>query len=397
MDMKVISHFCIGESHKATDKPCQDYSYAEQNDTLSMAIVCDGHGGERYFRSQYGAEFAANITKDAIKSFVENMSQSSWCGNRSSVFENAPFTGYSSADSSEQQASSNAHKALQWLFASIISQWNQKIAEHALLNDLNEWEQAHVEEKYREEFIAKRSLPDATFEKTYGCTLMAYVQTPSYWFAFHLGDGKCVMFTTVDEQLKAEQPIPWDERCFLNKTTSICDSQALDEFRYCYQGDGTFPLAVFLGSDGIDDSYGDGDNLTNFYIEIYKLLLKKDYPRALKEIKKVLPVISARGSKDDMSIAVVFDDHNPGKIFDILTEYQRQRLDDQMTAAIHKLEQLNAKVESFGDPQSLDSSALINLNYAQKDIEKVQKQIERVKKRKSVLKGEVTSFNKKHK
>ena len=53
--MNCIEQHCQGESHKSNNKPCQDCAYAESSDLLSMAIVCDGHGGERYFRSHYGA------------------------------------------------------------------------------------------------------------------------------------------------------------------------------------------------------------------------------------------------------------------------------------------------------------------------------------------------------
>lgn len=60
-------------------------------------------------------------------------------------------------------------------------------------------------------------------EKIYGCTLMAYVRTNKYWFAFHLGDGKMISF---DEEAQWKEPVLWDDRCFLNKTTSICDADA---------------------------------------------------------------------------------------------------------------------------------------------------------------------------
>ena len=92
-----------------------------------------------------------------------------------------------------------------------------------------------------------------------------------YWFAFQIGDGKCVFLTQSNGKIECNKSIPWDERCFLNKTTSLCDSQAIDGFRFCYQGDGNFPMAVFLGSDGLDDTYGDEEGLYNFYIELYKL------------------------------------------------------------------------------------------------------------------------------
>ena len=96
--MNCIEHHCQGESHKSTEKPCQDYAYAESNENLSMAIVCDGHGGERYFRSQFGSEFATEITKEAIRAFVENMADSTFTGQeKKSVFDRADFTEYSAA------------------------------------------------------------------------------------------------------------------------------------------------------------------------------------------------------------------------------------------------------------------------------------------------------------
>lgn len=391
--MKSIFHFCPGESHKSTNKPCQDCAYAEDSEQLSMAIVSDGHGGERYFRSQIGSQIAVDVTKEAIRFFVENMEQASFTPkSKRSVFDDAQFTEYSSAIATEQQEHTNAHKALTWLFSHIITQWNLAIAKHARENDLNDWEKEHVEQKYIDEFLAMRDTEDASFEKTYGCTLMAYAQTPGYWFAFHLGDGKCVSMRIAEGQLVCEQPIPWDEKCFLNKTTSLCDSNALEEFRYCYQGNGEFPRAVFLGSDGIDDSYGDGEILNNFYIQLFKIIIRKGKDMALKELKKSLPIISQRGSKDDMSVACVYDDSALNAMHQFLTTYQQKVMDQDMTALDEKRQKLEQKIIDFGNPEKLDKSQLINLEYAKKDLVKAEEQINRLKKRMTSLKGEITRF-----
>lgn len=391
--MKSIFHFCPGESHKSTNKPCQDCAYAEDSEQLSMAIVSDGHGGERYFRSQIGSQIAVDVTKEAIKFFVENMEQASFTPkSKRSVFDDSLFTEYSSAIATEQQEHTNAHKALTWLFSHIITQWNIAIAKHARENDLSDWEKEHVEQKYIDEFLAMRDTEDASFEKTYGCTLMAYAQTPGYWFAFHLGDGKCVSMRIADGQLVCEQPIPWDEKCFLNKTTSLCDSNALEEFRYCYQGNGEFPRAVFLGSDGIDDSYGDGEILNNFYIQLFKIIIRKGYDMALKELKKSLPIISQRGSKDDMSVACVYDDSALNAMHQFLTTYQQKVMDQDMAALDEKKQKLEQKIVDFGNPEKLDKSQLINLEYAKKDLVKTEEQINRLKKRMTSLKGEITRF-----
>lgn len=391
--MNCIEQHCQGESHKSNNKPCQDCAFAESNDLLSMAIVCDGHGGERYFRSHYGAEFATEITQKAITEFVKNMADSTFTlSEGKSVFDGASFTAYSAATATDEQMESRAHKSLKWLFSSIISQWNEKIAKHAKETELTDWELSNVDEKYRNEFLCEREKDDATFEKTYGCTLMAYVQTSDYWFAFHLGDGKCVSMRVVEDRLVCEQPIPWDERCFLNKTTSLCDSNALEEFRYCYQGDGQFPLAMFLGSDGMDDSYGDGYNLYNFYIQLFKIIIRNGVEKANKELKKTLPVISKMGSKDDMSVACVFDDTNLTASFFKLTQYQKRELESSLNKVEDTIMELKKKIESVVNPEALDRGQRINFEYAQKDLEKAKEKAIKITRKLRVIKGEETKY-----
>lgn len=387
--MNYIEHFCQGESHKSSNKPCQDYAYAESNPGLSMAIVCDGHGGQRYFRSQLGSQFATEITRESLRDYVENMASE-----QKSVFEGALFTSYSVANATDVQVDSEAHKSLIWLFSSIISQWNLRITQHAMENDLSDWELNHVEQRYLDEFQERRNSEYATFEKTYGCTLMAYVQTPDYWFAFHLGDGKCISMRVVDDKLVCEQPIPWDERCFLNKTTSLCDSNALEEFRYCYQGDGKFPLAMFLGSDGMDDSFGDGYNLYNFYIQLFKVIIRKGKNRAKKELVKSLPIISKIGSKDDMSVASIYDDTNLAETFFLLTEYQKEKLNELLNTVEDKIVKLEKKIESVNDYDSLSKAEQINIDYATKDLAKAKDKASKLDYKIRSIKGEETKYRK---
>ena len=72
---------CQGESHKADEKPCQDASFsAVYDDGLAIAIVCDGHGGERYFRSDVGARMATEVIRGSVKTFVENVDKSLLAG-----------------------------------------------------------------------------------------------------------------------------------------------------------------------------------------------------------------------------------------------------------------------------------------------------------------------------
>ena len=373
-----INSICKGYSHEASGKPCQDFVYSESAPELSMAIVSDGHGGERYFRSDKGARFVVEIAAQSIRAFVSalNSMEASVAKEYGDtpLFEAMPLTQYSETappvfDPCQERQGKYIHRALTGLFRSILTQWYMFITEHAQNNPLNEWELEHVEEKYRAEFEDKLKEEDPSFAKIYGCTLIAYARTPDYWFAFQIGDGKCIFFDIEDKQVKITQPIPWDEKCFLNKTTSICDSHALSEFRYCYQGDGHFPEAMFVGSDGIDDSYG--ENINDFYIQLFKMLSDKD--KAQRELSKSLPIISQHGSQDDMSVASVYNEDGLPQTCALLVQYQIDKINEQSDEIKAKLESLDAKLKSYCNAGELTGHDAIVYNYTVKDIEKYSK------------------------
>lgn len=371
--MNAISHYCQGYSHLSTEKPCQDCAMAEATPTLAMAIVSDGHGGERYFRSDKGSKLLVDITAEAIRKFAE------LGGGLGGIHL---MTSDTTKDS--EPLCGVVHDKLRWLFSSIIAQWNDAIERDAKENTLTDWEKANVEEKYLLEFEQAES-----HEKTYGCTLMAYFQTSTYWIAFQIGDGKLLTMSIKDDALTFDQPVPWDERCFLNKTTSICDSDALNRFRYCYCSDGTFPVATFLGSDGIDDTYGDGALLENFYMELFKIIGTKGDTETVKELRKLLPIISQRGSKDDMSVACVYDPAQLRTATIKIVELQLERTEQMYAAESEKIAQLQAKIDGLDANEHLSESESINLQYARKDLDKALKQKKQLSGRKGNIKAQL--------
>ena len=118
------------------------------------------------------------------------------------------------------------------------------------------------------------------------------------WFGIHIGDGKCVELL---ENGTLCEPIPWDEACEQNITTSICDSDAIEEFRYVIQKD--FPAALFIGSDGIDDSYSSEMELHELYRNIFIVFADHGAEVGSNEVRDYLPKITRQGSGDDVSIA----------------------------------------------------------------------------------------------
>ena len=366
---------CLGESHKATNKVCQDYSLTTSTDGFTIAIVCDGHGGERYFRSDVGSKYAAEVTLDSVSQFVNNVDES--------LFVDRPYTAIGPTNTiDDTQQLSDIDNAFRRLFSSIIYKWNERIEEHAKSNGLTDWEKENVPQKYLDEFSAATSL-----EKHYGCTLMVYVQTTKYWFAFHLGDGKCISF---QKDPIWKEPIPWDDNCFLNKTTSLCDSSVIDEFRYCYEGDGHFPIAIFLGSDGLDDSFGESDNLANFYIQILKMLAKDGIEATKKSLEETLPELSKIGSKDDMSVACVFNLKEVKDNIHLFVGHQLDLVKEKLSALEKRIEALTIKRDSIID--QLDKNSQIEYNYALQDIEKAQLEREDLVRKSDKLAAELSAI-----
>jgi hypothetical protein len=140
-----INSICKGYSHEASGKPCQDFVYSESTPELSMAIVADGHGGERYFRSDKGAKFVVDIAVQSIRTFVNALSSGEASIAKeygdTPLFEGMPLTQYSEAITSvfapgKERQGKYIHGALTGLFRSILTQWNMFITKHALKSPL---------------------------------------------------------------------------------------------------------------------------------------------------------------------------------------------------------------------------------------------------------------------
>jgi hypothetical protein len=153
----------------------------------------------------------------------------------------------------------------------------------------------------------------------YGTTLIAIALTKDCWFGLQIGDGKCVVLW---DNGSWTQPIPGDKRCFLNVTTSLCDNAAAGLFRYCWHTE--FPSAIFIGTDGVDNSYPFDKNdeyLTGFYQKLLDNFVIEGYNNGTKQLCEMLPLFSARGSGDDVSIAGIIREPFTMALYDTVKGY----------------------------------------------------------------------------
>jgi hypothetical protein len=300
-------------------------------------VVSDGHGGKPYFRSHIGSEVVCNVTLDAIKTFVDCVDASYFTVSGKDGVQILPLT---AADHPGRL--SVQEESLRQLSKTIILKWRNAVADHAANTELTEWEKSHVEKEYLDQICD----PDKLF-RAYGCTLMAFVVTPQYWFALHLGDGKCFAFYDKNANKIWDEPLPWDERCFLNKTTSICTNDAYESFRFAYGGQESKPIAIFLGSDGIDDTFCDNESLSDFYIKILKEIMFTSEDEVVRSLEDDLPVLSRRGSRDDMSVACIYDEERVAESIGAILEFQITLVKSRMDASDKRINELISRKQDL--------------------------------------------------
>lgn len=270
-DYRAFHLTVIGASHIKSGTVCQDCSQSCEKTECRLVVVCDGHGGADYFRSDRGSKLAAATFTDCM--------------------ENPDLIAALSAAATEKQRKSR----IEQLIKSIIARWNSLVEQDMRQHPFDEDELSGVSEKARRRYEAGERLQAA-----YGTTLIGAVLAEDFWLGLQIGDGKCVV---VSETGEFTQPIPWDEECFLNVTTSLCDENAAKEFRFCFSR--TLPAAVFIGSDGIDDCFAGNERLYDFYRVTLKSFAQTDEETAIAQLKEYLPTLSEKGSGDDMSVGIL--------------------------------------------------------------------------------------------
>lgn len=270
MNLIAFNESSIGASHVRIGKECQDYSLSCSSKDYCIAITCDGHGGDNYFRSALGSRYAAESAFACVEEFLKEYGSTAFC---------------------------KPEDALIQLEKSVIARWNSSVWEHFESNPFSEEELLSVSKDRR-----KRLLSGKSIESTYGTTLIAMAWSREYWFAIQIGDGKVVR---VGKDGTADCPVPANEKCFLNTTTSICDVNALENFRHFYSTE--LPAGVFCGSDGVDDSFITAEQLYKLYLTVGRSFADSDFDSAKAELKDYLPRLSSKGSGDDVSIAGILD------------------------------------------------------------------------------------------
>lgn len=291
-------HTVIGASHITSGTVCQDSSVFRTYENYGIAIVADGHGSKKHFRSDKGSEMAVKAALDTVEEF------------------------YRDPDAFEESFLNDPDNIIKKMEKNIISRWNRLVIHHYTHHPYTDKEKEPFTEK---EF--KR----IKVESVYGTTLIVAVMGRKFTFGTQIGDGSLVQ---ICDDAAAEMPIAYEESAPANITASMCNSQAINYFNSFYTIDEK-PIAVFVSTDGLYTSFRSDEDFLDYHSILANQL--SNIETFSPSIRKNLSKRAQCGTQDDTSLACVFDcEMLAEKLEDLQEQVEVNKIHASMRKAEHK-------------------------------------------------------------
>jgi len=277
-----VAHACVrGSSHRRSGLPNQDAAQCTvtpgTQGTVAVAVVSDGHGSPRHFRSQIGSALAVSTAAATLQSFL-----------RESVASDGlvPFV-------PEQ-----VHE----LERKLVSGWLAAVHSDLENNPFSEVELTALE---KEEGPEGRSEVLGSPELAYGATLLAAAATDKILLYLQLGDGEIL---SVSADGTTTRPLPPDDRLIANQTTSLCQPEAWKDFRSAWVTDGPLPAMVLLSTDGYANSFRSDEDFLKIGQDYLEIIRQQGIASLAEELPAILTEATQQGSGDDITLAILQDD-----------------------------------------------------------------------------------------
>src|SRR6202044_1347486 len=283
-----VAHACVrGSSHQRWGLPNQDAAQCTvtpgAQGTVAVAVVSDGHGSPRHFRSQIGSSLAVSTVAGTLQGFL-----------RESVASNGhvPFV-------PEQ-----VHE----LERKIVSGWLAAVHSDLEHNPFTETELANLEKK---EGMEGRAAVERSPELAYGATLLAAGATDKVLLYLQLGEGEIL---SVSATGTTTRPLPPDDRLIANQTTSLCQPEAWKDFRSTWVTDGALPSLVLLSTDGYANSFRSDEDFLKIGQDYLQIIREQGLSSLGEELPAILTEATQQGSGDDITLAILQDDPGAAKV-----------------------------------------------------------------------------------
>lgn len=281
---RVFGSSIQGASHVRSGLPNQDAILWKTGDNAGLPLViaiADGHGSDRYFRSDRGAKLAVQVAVEVMLNFAKEIPDS--------------MTNY--------MLIKNLAKHLP---EEIVRKWKQAVEHHLsevpffTKQEFECFRKPEHEKEYRAVLQAIAS--DQTLP--YGATLLTALVTSTFILYFQLGDGDIVKVMSTGESIK---PVKGDARLIANETTSLCSPTAVQDFRKAMD---TFdkdelPALIMLSTDGYSNSFISQDGFLKVGSDILRMLRTEGLEHVSQSVEGWLQKATHDGSGDDISLGII--------------------------------------------------------------------------------------------
>ena len=266
---KGFSRSVIGASHVKKGTVCQDSSGYEIHENYAVAVVADGHGSKKHFRSNIGSQLAVESATETVRIF------------------------FSDYEKISGQLPENYDLILRNIEKQVIARWHKKIMKHFSENPVKPEERKQFTD---DEF---RKIP---VESYYGTTLVSAVVGRDFTLGFQIGDGSLV---AVFEDGETVMIMDYEESSPANITASMCNRNAPYLFNHFYTSRKKI-LALFVSTDGLYTSFGSDYD----FLDYHTIIAGQLYDMQVFE-SSVVKNITKRthfGKEDDISLSCVYDE-----------------------------------------------------------------------------------------
>lgn len=110
--------------------------------------------------------------------------------------------------------------------------------------------------------------------------------------------------------------------------------------------------------------------MVNFYVQVLKLINKEGLEIAIANIHETLPQLSKIGSKDDMSIACIYDEESLQNKIKHLVGWQRRNIENQLFEINNRILKYKDEITRLSRCDLRNQKLMIDFQYAKKDLSK---------------------------
>lgn len=258
-----------GSSHLRTGLPNQDALglWVDESGSRAVVVVSDGHGSARHFRSDTGSHLAVEAATNVLRDLKPSVSD----------------------------------EAARELCKTIVEKWRSAVQAHLA-------DHPFVPSEFEKIPAAEMELSQAAIADNpaiaYGATLLAALAGESDVLFLQLGDGDILC---VSEDGTTTRPMPADDRLIANQTTSLCQYEAISNFRVArLSANGTtLPALILLSSDGYSNSFHSDDDFLQVGSDYLSLIRQHGADKVEAQLETILSEASKKGSGDDITLAII--------------------------------------------------------------------------------------------